>query len=232
MSVKFSDLDIEDQKYIEPHLRDFYDKVTFDTRTRWVMEFNQNDYSGYSSFDTRNYMDKDQFEAIKLDLFLNGWNLYEVTKFGSIQHVSKKKYSQPKKWSADEVINLRSTDDFEEMRINAEIRNILQSEQSIELHEIVFMSWNRRIALIVNKISDINPTLMDDCKDQIDRIILHFSSPNHIKIKAISEIVDEIRNYLKTSLTPVIGVCVNPDLTEELVSIFLYCKNLEFNDSK
>ena len=86
MSVKFSDLDIEDQKYIEPHLRDFYDKVTFDTRTRWVMDFSQNDYSGYSSFDTRNYMDEDQFEAIKLDLFLNGLNLYEVTEFGNIHN--------------------------------------------------------------------------------------------------------------------------------------------------
>ncbi len=165
MSIKFSDLDIEDQKCIEPHLRDFYDKVTFDTRAHWVMEFNQNDYSGYSSFDTWNYMDKDQFEAIKLDLFLNGWNLYEATKFGGIQHVSKKKYLQPKKWVADELINLRSTNDFENMHINAEIRKILQSEQSIELSEIDFMSWNRRIALIVNKISDINPALMDDCKD-------------------------------------------------------------------
>jgi hypothetical protein len=27
MSVKFSDLDFEDQSYIEPHLRSFYDEV-------------------------------------------------------------------------------------------------------------------------------------------------------------------------------------------------------------
>jgi hypothetical protein len=193
------------------------------------MEFNQNDYEGYSSFDTWNYMDENQFEGIKLDLFLHGWNLYEVTKFGNIQLVSKRKYLQPKKWSTDEVINLRSTNDSEGMRINAEIKKILQSEQLIELREIDFMSWNRRIALIVNKMADINLALVDDCKDQVDRIILHFSSPNSITIQAISEIVDEICRYFMMSITPAIGVCVNPELSEELVSIFLYCKDLEMN---
>ncbi len=229
MSVKFSDLDIEDQKCIEPHLRYFYDKVTFDTRTRWVMQFSQNDYTGYSSFDTWNFADESQFEDIKLDLFLHGLNLYEVTKFGNIQLVSKRKYMQPQKWSTDEVINLRSTDDFENMRINAEIRKILQSEQLIELQEINFISWNRRIALIVYKMTDINLVLVDDCKDLVDRIILHFSSPNNITIQAMSEIVDEICHHFMTSLTPTIGVCVNPEFSEELVSIFLYCKNLEVN---
>jgi hypothetical protein len=224
MSVRFSDLDIEDQQHIETHLRSFYDKVTFDTRTHWVMQFSQNDYDGFSSFDTWNYMDENQFEAIKLDLFLNGWNLFAVTKFGNVQLVSKRKYIQPKKWSTNEVINLCNTDDFEKMRINAEIIKIIQSEQSIELQETDFISWNRKIALVVNKLTDINLNLFDDCKGHVDHIILHFSGPNNIKIQLISEIVDKIRHYFMTSLTPIIGVCVNPELTEELVSIFLYYK--------
>ena len=235
MSIRFSDLNAEDQRYIESHLRPFYDKVTFKTRTQWVMQYEQNDYQGYSTFDTRNYMDEEQFEAIKLDLFLHGQNLFKVSKFGSIQLASKKKYTQPKKWSSNEVINLRNTNDFEEMRINSEISKILHSEQTIELLEINFISWYRKIALIVNHRTDLNLTLADDCRGHVERMVVHFSGPNNVELKDISGILDKLKEYFDPLITPAIGVSINLELTEELVSVFLYCKNSEaeiFNSIK
>jgi hypothetical protein len=104
------------------------------------MEYGQNDYEGFSTFDKQNYADEQQFEAIKLDLFLHGQNLFKVSQFGSIQLVSKKKYTQPKKWYVNEIINLRNVNDFEEMRIISEIYKILHSEQTIELCESDFIS--------------------------------------------------------------------------------------------
>jgi len=227
MSVKFSDLDIEDQRYIEPHLKSFYDKVTFETRTQWVMEYEQNDYQGFSSFDTWNYMDEEQFEAIKLDLFLHGQYLFKVSKFGSIQLVSKKMYTQPTKWNSSEVINLRNTNDFEEMRINSEIYKILHSEQTIELQEINFISYNRKIALIVNQLTDINLSLAEDCRGHAERIVVHFSGPSNMRLQIISDVMDKIKEYFDPLLTPTIGVSINPELSEELVSIFIYYKNTE-----
>jgi hypothetical protein len=226
MSVKFSDLDVNDQLYIEPHLKSFYDKVTFETRAQWVMKYEQNDYEGFSSFDTRNYMDEEQFEAIKLDLFLHGQNLFKVSKFGSIQLASKKKYTQPRKWISNEVINLRNTNDFEEMRINSEISNILHSEQTIELQEINFISYNRKIALIVNQLTNLDLSLAEDCRDHVDRLVVHFSSPSNMKLQLISDTMDKIKEYFNPLLTPVIGVSINPELSEELISVFLYCKNI------
>jgi len=226
MSIKLSDLDIEDQRYIEPHLKSFYDQVTFETRTQWIMEYEQNDYKGYSSFDTPNYMDEDQFEVIKLDLFMNGFNLYEVTKFGSIHLISKKKYSQPTQWTSNEIINLRNTNDFEEMRIHAEIIKILQSEQSIELYENDFISYNMKISLIVNQLSNLDLSLADDCKDEVEKIIIHFSGSNNFELEHMNDVIVKIKNYFLPFQTPVIGVSIHSELTEELVSIFLYTKKI------
>jgi cell division GTPase FtsZ len=48
-----------------------------------------------------------------------------------------------------------------------------------------------------------------------------------MKLKHISDIMDKIKGYFKSSLTLIIGVSVNPELKEELVSVFLYCKHVE-----
>lgn len=224
MPVTFNDLDPKEQAYIKPHLRPFFDQVTFDTRTLWVMEYGLNDYEGISTFDTMNYMDKREFEAVKYDLFLNGDYLYKFSKYGSLKLMSKERYEQPQKWHDNEVINLRNTNDFEDMRITMEIRRILFSEQSIELTEMDFVSYNRTIALIVNSLESIDCSLAQDCKGMVERIVLHFSGPKSIFLSRISQAVDTIHDYFSPDLTEQIGLCVNPDLTEELISIYLFIK--------
>lgn len=121
MTTRFSDLDIIDQQSIELHLISFYDQVTFETKNQWLMQYEKNDCQCYSSFYTSSSMDEDLFEATKLNLFLHGKNLFEVTKFGNVQLVSKRKYSQPIKRTVNEVINLRNTNERDEPRINHEI---------------------------------------------------------------------------------------------------------------
>lgn len=170
-------------------------------------------------------IDEDLFEATKLNLFLHGKNLFEVTKFRNVQLISKRKYSQPVNRIVNEVINLRKTNERDKPRINHEIIKILQSDQSIELQEIDFLSWRRKIALVVYNLTNIDLSSFTDCKENVDRIIIHFSGPNNIKIQAISDVIDKINSYFMTSLTPAIGVSINPKLSEELVSIFIFYKN-------
>jgi hypothetical protein len=191
------------------------------------MEYTMNDYQGISTFDTYNYSDEVQFESIKLDLFSHGDNLYQKTRFGQIILVSKKPYQQPKKWSSNEIINLRNTNDFESMRINAEITDILQSRQLIFLEESDFSTSSQDIALIVNPLNEINLSLIESHKFSIEKVILHFSGPSNIDKNEINEYASKIKEILNLDFYPLIGLSINPKLRDELVSNFLFIKNEE-----
>lgn len=90
MELKFSELPLETQMWIAPELREYFDRITYETASEWLMCYNYGDISLWSSFEYHDSLaTQKEFENHKLALFQDGYSLHKIISVEDIEFETK-----------------------------------------------------------------------------------------------------------------------------------------------
>ncbi|MDY0317676.1 MAG: hypothetical protein RBQ64_03745 [Candidatus Izemoplasmatales bacterium] len=88
--VKFCDLEEGLKDCILPKLRVYYDLVTFEERSNWIMKIfygHKEIFESFETYELEPQKEESEFEKKKLRLFLDGVYLYKVKDDGLVELV-------------------------------------------------------------------------------------------------------------------------------------------------